>query len=115
MAYLMKISTRILGERSDFERESHFEGFIVSNPLILASSDDAPENLAPVYIIGRQVPMKTGKILDLICLIWDNDLQKYVIWIYELKVYSDNVQDVEQLKNYLAVVNKEVTERNKII
>ena len=44
MAYLMKTSTRFLGEQLDFERESYLEGFIFGNPLILASSEDAPEN-----------------------------------------------------------------------
>lgn len=54
MAYLIRSSTQLLGEHLSFERESYLEGFISSNPLILSSSEDAPENLIPVYIIGRQ-------------------------------------------------------------
>lgn len=107
MAYLMKTSTRFLGEQLDFERESYLEGFIFGNPLILASSEDAPENLVPVYIIGRQeiykIRQKHG-ITDLTCLIWEPDLEKYEIWIYELKVYSDNINDVKQLTNYLEAI-----------
>jgi len=109
MAYLMKTSTRFLGEQIDFERESYLEGFISGNPRILASSEDAPENLISVYIIGRQEickiyhKQKTG-ITDLICLIWDPDLEKYQIWVYELKVNSNNTADVEQLLDYLEAI-----------
>lgn len=109
MAYLMKTSTRLLGEQIDFERESYLEGFISGNPLILSSSEDAPENLVSVYIIGRQEickiyhKQKTG-ITDLICLIWDPDLAKYQIWVYELKVYSNNIDDVQQLLDYLEAI-----------
>ncbi|HRT00519.1 MAG TPA: hypothetical protein P5312_10810 [Bacteroidales bacterium] len=109
MAYLMKTSTRLLGAQNDFERESYLEGFISGNPLILSSSEDAPENFVSVYIIGRQEICKiyhkqrTG-ITDLICLIWNPDIEKYQIWVYELKVYSNNTNDVQQLLDYLEAI-----------
>lgn len=108
MAYLMKTSTRFLGEQLDFERESYLEGFIFGNPLILASSEDAPENLVPVYIIGRQEIYRIHRqrygITDLTCLIWEPNLEKYEIWIYELKVISNDINDVEQLTTYLEAI-----------
>jgi len=104
MPYLMKTSSMFLGENIDFERESYLEAFIFGNPLILAVSQDCPENLVPVYIIGRQdilkLKGKTG-ITDLTCLIWDPNLNLYEIWIFELKVYSKSKVDVNQLKGYL--------------
>lgn len=108
MAYLFKTSTQFLGEQLAFERESYLEGFIFGNPLILASSQDAPENLIPVYIIGRQEICKiSGQkygITDLTCLIWESDLEKYEIWIYELKVNSNSLDDVKQLTEYLEAI-----------
>ncbi|MFH1561791.1 MAG: hypothetical protein ABIF11_00015 [Nitrospirota bacterium] len=108
MAYLMKTSTRFLGELRDFERESYLEGFIFGNPLILSSSEDAPEKLVPVYITGRQEICKIDGqrrgITDLTCLIWEPDLEKYEIWIYELKINSDNIKDVKQLIDYLKAI-----------
>lgn len=108
MSNLIKTSTRLLGKRDDFERESYLEGFIYTNPLILASSEDCPENLIPVYIIGRQKMCKIKKsekgITDLICLIWDPNMEKYEIWIYELKVKSNNLKDIEQLDGYLNAI-----------
>ena len=108
MAYLVRTSTRFLGEQLDFQRESYFEGFIFANPLILASSQDAPENLVPVYIIGRQEisKMRGGNygITDLTCLIWEPHSEKYEIWIYELKVNSKDIHDVSQLTSYLGAI-----------
>ena len=109
MPYLMKTSSMFLGENIDFERESYLEAFIFGNPLIFAVSQDSPENLVPVYIIGRQdilkLKGKTG-ITDLTCLIWDPNLNLYEIWIFELKVYSNNKYDVNQLKGYLEAVEE---------
>ena len=105
MAHLIKTSSRFLGEQLDFERESYLEGFIFSNTLILAATADAPENLIPVYVIGRQEICKLSErrhgITDLTCLIWEPDFGRYEIWIYELKVYSSNISDVIQLTDYL--------------
>lgn len=105
MSYLMRTSAQFLGEQIDFKRESYLEGFIFANPLILANSQEAPENLIPVYIIGRQEMIKITSekrgITDLTCLIWEPDLQKYEIWILEFKVYSNSLNDVKQLNNYL--------------
>lgn len=113
MAYLMRTSSSFLGENIDFERESYLEGFIFGNPLVLAVSQDSPEGLIPVYIIGRQDILKlegrTG-ITDLTCLIWDPNLNKYEIWIFELKVYASSVDNVKQLHNYIKAVE---TEKNK--
>lgn len=113
MAYLMKTTTQFLGTESDFKRESHLEGFIVSNPNILSSTEDAPEDYNPVYIIGRQFsvdiidrpPKNEPRITDLVCLIWDPDVEKYEIWIYELKTYSQSAKDVEQLVMYLEKID----------
>lgn len=113
MAYLMRTSSSFLGENIDFERESYLEGFIFGNPLVLAVSQDSPEGLVPVYIIGRQDILKlkhrTG-ITDLTCLIWDPNINKYEIWIFELKVYSNSADNVKQLTNYIKSVEKD---RNK--
>jgi hypothetical protein len=109
-----------LGENIDFERESYLEAFIFGNPLIFAVSQDCPENLVPVYIIGRQdilkLKGKTG-ITDLTCLIWDPNLNLYEIWIFELKVYSNSKINVNQLKGYLDAVEDSVNEtyRYKIV
>ncbi len=112
----MKISTRFLGEQTYFKREADLENFILTHPLILSSSEDAPENLVPVYIIGRQekLPNNDG-IMDLICLIWNPDLGKYQIWVYELKVYSQNSNDVQQLINYLRAIDENQEYRNDLI
>lgn len=110
----MKTSSKFLGEQLDFERESYLEGFIFGNPLIMAVSQDAPENLVPVYIIGRQEMIKLDKrkkgVTDLICLIWNPDLEKYELWILELKVYSNNVNDIKQLTEYLDAVYYPINE-----
>lgn len=115
----MRISSKFLGEQLDFERESYLEGFIFGNPLILATSQDAPENLVPVYIIGRQEICKLDKskrgITDLICLIWEPNLEKYEIWIYELKVYSSSEDDVKQLEDYLNAIETNKDHINEII
>jgi hypothetical protein len=104
MAYLMRTSSSFLGENIDFERESYLEGFIFGNPMVLSVSQDSPEGLVPVYIIGRQdiikLEHKTG-ITDLTCLIWDPNLNKYEIWIFELKVYANSIDNVNQLTGYL--------------
>lgn len=105
----MKTSTRLLGEQIDFERESYLEGFISGNPLILSSSEDAPENLVSVYIIGRQEICKIhhkqkNGITNLICLLWDPDIAKYQIWVYELKVYANYTDYVQQLLDYLDAI-----------
>lgn len=117
MPYLMKTSSMFLGENIDFERESYLEAFIFGNPLIFAVSQDSPENLVPVYIIGRQdilkLKGKTG-ITDLTCLIWDPNLNLYEIWIFELKVYSNNKYDVKQLKGYLEAVEDPVNESYRV-
>jgi hypothetical protein len=111
MPYLMRTSSSFLGENIDFERESYLEGFIFGNPLVLAVSQDSPEGLVPVYIIGRQDILKlehrTG-ITDLTCLIWDPNLNKYEIWIFELKVYSNSTDNVQQLTNYIKAVEKDI-------
>jgi len=111
MSYLMRVSSKLLGTRKDFERESYLEGFIYSNPGLLSGTDDPPEDLMRVYILGRQEMCKiwdedkTRKgITDLICLIWNPDLEKYLIWIYELKVNSSNIDDVRQLLEYLDAI-----------
>jgi hypothetical protein len=107
----MRTSSSFLGENIDFERESYLEGFIFGNPLVLAVSQDSPEGLVPVYIIGRQDILKlehrTG-ITDLTCLIWDPNLNKYEIWIFELKVYSNSTDNVQQLTNYIKAVEKDI-------
>lgn len=111
MAYLMRTSSSFLGENIDFERESYLEGFIFGNPLVLAVSQDSPEGLVPVYIIGRQDILKlkeTAGITDLTCLIWDPNINKYEIWIFELKVYSNSVDNVKQLTNYIDTVEKDI-------
>lgn len=45
--------------------------------------------------------LEEKRIADLICLIWDNDLGKYQIWVYELKIKSRHVEDVQQLLKYI--------------
>lgn len=112
----MRTSSSFLGENIDFERESYLEGFIFGNPLVLAVSQDSPEGLVPVYIIGRQDILKLEHkkgITDLTCLIWDPNLNKYEIWIFELKVYSNSVENVKQLINYLKAVEKGVNRNYK--
>lgn len=116
MPYLMRASSNFLGEHIDFERESYLEGFIFGNPLILGVSQDSPENLVPVYIIGRQdiLKLKGGiGITDLTCLIWDPNLNLYEIWIFELKVYSNSTNDVKQLQGYLEAVEDPVNKAYK--
>lgn len=119
MSYLMKTSTKFLGELTPFKRESFMEGFIASNPRILSpsSEEDAPEGLVPVYIIGRQEMCELVKkgdkgITDLVSLIWDPLLEKYQVWIYELKVNSSNINDVQQLLDYLEAID---SPENKIL
>ncbi|AUB57479.1 MULTISPECIES: hypothetical protein [Methanobacterium] len=111
MAYLMRTSSSFLGENIDFERESYLEGFIFGNPLVLAVSQDSPEGLVPVYIIGRQdmlrLKLRSG-ITDLTCLIWDPNINKYEIWIFELKVYSNSTDNVKQLTSYIDAVEKDI-------
>lgn len=107
----MRTSSSFLGENIDFERESYLEGFIFGNPLVLAVSQDSPEGLVPVYIIGRQDILKLEQragITDLTCLIWDPNINKYEIWIFELKVYSNSTDNVKQLTNYLNAVEKDL-------
>ncbi len=106
----MRTSSLFLGENIDFDRESYLEGFIFGNPLVLAVSQDSPEGLIPVYIIGRQdiVKLQGRKgITDLTCLIWDPNLNNYEIWIFELKVYSNDIGNVKQLTEYLDAVKDE--------
>lgn len=116
MAYLMRTSSMFLGENVDFKRESYLEGFIFGNPMILAVSQDSPESLIPVYIIGRQDKVKLLKNLgytDLTCLIWNPNLNKYEIWIFELKVYSNTTADVKQLNKYLEAVEDDINKEYK--
>lgn len=120
MAYLMRTSSMFLGENIDFDRESYLEGFIFGNPLVLAVSQDSPEGLIPVYIIGRQDTFKLQRkrgITDLTCLIWDPNLNAYEIWIFELKVYSNSTDNVKQLSEYLDAVENErnIDYRDEII
>ncbi|MGV9206192.1 MAG: hypothetical protein ACOC44_19480 [Promethearchaeia archaeon] len=109
MGNLFRATTKFLTELEDFERESYLEGFLYSNSLVLSQSEESPEGLLPVYILGRQKMVntldKTG-ITDLICLIWNSAIEKYEIWIYELKVIAEKNEDVDQLVKYLNIVNK---------
>lgn len=110
----MRTSTQLLGKRHDFERESYLEGYISSNPIILSPIKNAPDDMLPVYIIGRQEICKIVKgdkkrgITDLICLIWDDEIYKFQIWIYELKTKSINTKDVQQIQDYLTNINQPV-------
>lgn len=116
MAYLMRTSSMFLGENIDFKRESYLEGFIFGNPLVLAASQDSPEGLIPVYIIGRQDTVKLLKSVgytDLTCLIWEPNINKYEIWIFELKAHSNSNVDVKQLNKYLKAVEDTTNKKYK--
>jgi len=121
VAHLTKTSTRFLSEDEPFDHERDLEAFIISNPSILAYSEDRPPNdLLSVYIIGRQDSLqfteketKKGRT-DITCLIWDSKEGKYRIWIYELKKgMSESPAHVDQLLEYLNAIGNETNHKKR--
>ncbi len=101
MARLWKAATELLAESDNFNKEKYLEGLIYSHPGLLASNDDNLSEQILVYPLEFQPKLESGKRADLACLIWNEDLQKYELWIYEFKPSSQSKEDIEQLVGYV--------------